>query len=87
MSIHRTPIAIDAASLPVEALELSGLEHEPVVIVETTEQGELVRKLTPPEKNDYQKRTGKNVFFASEQEFDEAMLAVAFEDQSSDGYR
>ena len=84
MSSVLAPIIVDAKRLPVEVLERSGLEHEPVVVVESTERGELVRQLTPAEKNDYQERTGKNVFFASEEEFDEAVLALPYEDKLSD---
>jgi hypothetical protein len=54
------------------------------VIVESTARGELVRKLTPEEKNDHQEHTGRNVFFATEQEFDEAMLAAPYEGEQRD---
>ncbi len=84
MSSVLAPIVVDAKRLPPELRERAGLEHEPVVIVESTERGELVRKLTPAEKNDYQARTGKDVFFASEQEFDEAILALPYDDGSPD---
>jgi len=84
MSSVLAPIIVDAKRLPVEVLERSGLEHEPTVIVESAERGELVRKLTPTEKNAYQERTGENVFFASEQEFDEAVLALPYEGKSSE---
>jgi hypothetical protein len=50
-----------------------------VLIVESTERGELVRKLTPTEKNEHQERTGESVFFATDQEFDEAMVAAPYE--------
>jgi hypothetical protein len=72
-------IVVDAKRLPREVLERSGLDHEPVVIVENIGRGELVRKLTPAEKNDYQARTGESVFFASAEEFDEALLALPYE--------
>jgi hypothetical protein len=45
-----SPIVVDATRLPRELLERAGLEHEPLVIVESTARGELVRKLTPDEK-------------------------------------
>ncbi|MGH2832399.1 MAG: hypothetical protein ACRDK2_06450 [Solirubrobacteraceae bacterium] len=82
MSGVLTPIVVDAKRLPPELRERVGLEHEPMVIVESTERGELVRKLTPAEKNEYQERTGENVFFGTEQEFDEAILAVPYDDGS-----
>jgi hypothetical protein len=84
MSNVLSPIVVDSKRLPRELLERAGLEHEPVVIVESTDRGELVRKLTPAEKNEHQERTGENVFFASEQEFDEAVLAVPYEGEQRD---
>jgi hypothetical protein len=84
MSSVLTPIVVDAKRLPRELLERAGLEHEPLVIVESTARGELVRKLTPYEKNEHQERTGESVFFASEQEFDEAMLAAPYESAHPD---
>jgi hypothetical protein len=84
MSSVLSPIVVDAKRLPRELLERAGLEHEPLVIVESTARGELVRKLTPYEKNEHQERTGKSVFFASEQEFDEAMLAAPYEGEHQD---
>lgn len=73
------PIIVDAKRLPRELLERADLQHESLVIVESTERGELVRKLTAAEKNEHQERTGENVFFATEQEFDEAMLAAPYD--------
>jgi hypothetical protein len=73
------PIVVDAKRLPRELLERADLQHEPVLIVESTERGELVRKLTPTEKNEHQERTGESVFFATDREFDEAMLAAPYE--------
>jgi hypothetical protein len=79
MSSDLAPIVVDAKRLPREVLERSGLTYEPVVIVESTVRGELVRKLTPAEKNDYQACTDENLFFASAEEFDEALLALPYE--------
>lgn len=73
------PIIVDAKRLPRELLERADLQHEPLVIVESTERGELVRGLSPTEKNEYQERTGESVFFATAQEFDEAMLTAPYE--------
>jgi hypothetical protein len=84
MSSVLSPIVVDAKRLPRELLERAGLEHEPLVIVESTARGELVRRLTPDEKNEHQERTGESVFFASEQEFDEAMLAAPYEGEHQD---
>jgi hypothetical protein len=47
------------------------------------EDGPTVRgvcKLTAVEKNEYQERTGEDVFFATEQEFDEAILALPYDE-------
>lgn len=62
-----------------ELLERAGVEHEPVVMLERTDAGALVRKLTVAEKLDHAERTGENVFFGSDKEFDEAVLAVPYE--------
>src|SRR5438445_12677973 len=79
MTDVQSPMVVHAARLPKELLERAGLEHEPVVMLESTDAGALVRKLTPTEKNEYQERTGENVFFATEQEFDEAILALPYD--------
>jgi hypothetical protein len=71
-----SPMVVHSVRLPEELLRRAGVEHEPVVMLETMDGGALVRKLTPAEKNEYQERTGENVFFASEQEFDEALLSL-----------
>ncbi len=74
-----SPMVVHATRLPEELLERAGLEHEPVVMLESTDAGALVRKLTPIEKSEYQERTGESVFFATEQEFDEAVLALPYD--------
>ena len=79
-----SPMVVHAARLPEELLKRAGLEHEPVVMLESTDGGALVRKLTPTEKNEYSERTGENVFFASEQEFDEAILALPYDGDPED---
>jgi hypothetical protein len=79
MSRVLSTMVVHANRLPSELLERAGIEHEPLVMLESTERGALVRKLTPIEKNDYQERTGENVFFATKQEFDEAVLAIPYE--------
>lgn len=48
-------------------------------MLESSSRGALVRKLTPTEKNGYQKRTGENVFFATAEEFDDAILAAPYD--------
>ena len=58
----------------------AGIELEQVVMLETTPEGALVRKLTPIEKNEYQLRTGQSMFFATAEEFDEALMALPYEE-------
>ena len=53
-------------------------------MLESADGGALVRKLTPAEKNEYAERTGENVFFATEQEFDEAILALPYDGETED---
>jgi hypothetical protein len=79
-----SPMVVHASRLPEELLKRAGLEHEPVVMLESAEQGALVRKLTPIEKNEYSERTGESVFFATEQEFDEAVLALRYDGDAED---
>jgi len=78
------PMVVRSSRLPSELLKRAGLEHEPVVMLESTDRGELVRKLTPIEKNEHQEHTGENVFFASEQEFDEAALSLPYDGEPDD---
>lgn len=51
---------VHANRLPAELLERASVEHEPVVMLESTTNGALVRKLTPAENNEYSLRTGEN---------------------------
>jgi hypothetical protein len=70
------PIVVHAARLPEEILVRAGLGMEPLVMLERTEPGGRVRKLTVAEKIEYADRTGANVFFGSDQEFDNAVRYV-----------
>ena len=77
MTAHTlTPMVVHAARLPEELLVRAGIENEPLVMLESTDAGGLVRKLTVAEKIEYAERTGENVFFGSDQEFDEAVRSV-----------
>lgn len=71
-----SPMVVHAIRLPAEVLERAGVEHETVVMLESTADGALVRKLTPTEKNEYQLRTGESVVFLSSEEFDEALMTL-----------
>jgi hypothetical protein len=78
MAAHSlTPMVVHAARLPEELLVRAGIENEPLVMLESTDAGGLVRKLTVTEKIEYAERTGQNAFFGSDQEFDEAVRSVA----------
>jgi len=59
MAIILSPIVVHANRLPAELLERAGVQGESVVMLESTAQGALVRRLTPTEKNEYQLRTGR----------------------------
>jgi hypothetical protein len=71
-----TPMVVHAARLPEELLVRAGIENEPLVMLESTDAGGLVRKLTVAEKLEYAERTGENAFFGNDQEFDEAVRSV-----------
>ncbi len=78
MAAHAlTPMIVHAARLPEELRVRAGIESEPLVMLESTDGGGLVRKLTVAEKIEYAERTGENVFFGSDQEFDEAVRSVS----------
>lgn len=74
MATVPSPMIVHAARLPAELLARADAEHEPVVMLESSSRGALVRVLTPTEKNEYQERTSENVFFATAEEFDDAIL-------------
>ncbi len=75
-----SPMIVHASRLPEELLVRANLEHEPLVMLESTPDGALVRKLTPAEKVQYSERTGESVFFGSAAEMDEAVLGIPVED-------
>jgi hypothetical protein len=54
----------------------AGLEYERVVMLEPTETGLTVRKLTAAEKVAHTERTGEAAFLGSEEELDAFMDAV-----------
>lgn len=76
MATALSPMIVHASRLPEELLTRADVEHEPLVMLESTPDGALVRKLTPAEKVQYAERTGDRVFFASAAEMDEAVLGV-----------
>jgi hypothetical protein len=84
MATVLSPMIVHASRLPEELLARADLEHEPLVMLESTPDGALVRKLTPAEKVQYAERTGESVFFGSAAEMDEAVLGVAVDDPADE---
>lgn len=80
MATVLSPMVVHASRLPAELLARADVEHEPLVMLVSTPDGALVRKLTPAEKLEYAERTGESVFFGSSAEMDEAILSVPVED-------
>ena len=76
MATVLSPMIVHAPRLPEELLARADVEHEPLVMLQRTPDGALVRKLTPAEKVQYAERTGESVFFGSAAEMDEAILGV-----------
>lgn len=79
-----SPMIVHASRLPDELLARADVEHEPLVMLESTPDGALVRKLTPAEKVQYAERTGESVFFGSAAEMDEAVLGVPVDHPAAD---
>jgi hypothetical protein len=65
-----------AADLDRDLLRAAGLELEPLVMLEPTDSGLTVRKLTPAEKLAHTERTGEPAFLGSDEEFDAFLDAV-----------
>jgi hypothetical protein len=84
MATVLAPMIVHASRLPEELLVRADLEHEPLVMLESTPDGALVRKLTPAEKVQYAERTGESVFFGSAAEMDEAVLGVAVDEPAGE---
>ena len=70
------PTITRASDLDRGLLVAAGLEYEPVVMLEPTETGLTVRKLTADEKIDYTERSGEAAFLGSEEEQDEFFSAL-----------
>jgi hypothetical protein len=70
------PTITRATDLERGLLIAAGLEYEPVVMLEPTETGLTVRKLTVDEKIDYTERSGEAAFLGSEEEQDEFFAAL-----------
>ena len=62
------PTVMRAADVDPGLLRAAGLELERVVMLEPTENGLTVRKLSPAEKIDHSERTGESAFLGSDEE-------------------
>jgi hypothetical protein len=70
------PTITKAADLNRGLLEAAGLEYEPVVMLESTETGLVVRKLTAAEKIAHSERTGEAPFAGSDEDLDQLFAAI-----------
>jgi hypothetical protein len=70
------PTVMRAAELDPNLLRAAGLEHEPVVMLEPTQNGLTVRKLTADEKIDHSERSGESAFLGSDEEQEEFFAAL-----------
>lgn len=71
-----SPTIANAADLDRALLVAAGLECEAIVMLEPTETGLTVRKLTVDEKIDHTERTGEPTFLGSDEEQDEYFAAL-----------
>jgi hypothetical protein len=62
------PTVTPSSDLDPDLLRAAGLELEPVVMLEPTQNGLTVRKLTPVEKGEHSERTGEPAFLGSDEE-------------------
>jgi hypothetical protein len=70
------PTIVRAEDLDVGLLRAAGLELEPVVMLEPTDDGLRVRKLTAAEKVAHSQRTGEAAFAGSDEELDALFAAI-----------
>jgi hypothetical protein len=70
------PTITRAADLDADLLRAAGLELEPVVMLEPTENGLTVRRLTAAEKVAHTEATGEPAFLGSEEELDAYFAAI-----------
>lgn len=71
-----SPTITKGADLDRGLLVAAGLEYESVVMLEPTETGLTVCKLTVDEKIDHTERTGEPTFLGSDEEQDEYFAAL-----------
>ncbi|MEA2313045.1 MAG: hypothetical protein QOE28_3013 [Solirubrobacteraceae bacterium] len=70
------PTVTASAEIDPALLRAAGLEHERVVMLEPTDAGLTVRKLTPLEKREHSQRTDEPAFLGSEAELDAYLAAI-----------
>jgi hypothetical protein len=70
------PTITRASDLDRGLLVAAGLEYEPVVMLEPTEDGLTLRKLTATEKIKYSERNGEAAFAGSDEELKELFEAI-----------
>ena len=71
------PTVVPAREVNPDLLRAAGLEYERVVMLEPTDTGLTVRKLTAEEKIDHSERTGESAFLGSDEEQQEFFAALA----------
>jgi hypothetical protein len=71
------PTVVRSADMDASLLRAAGLELERVVMLEPTDQGLMVRKLTVEEKVDHSTKTGEAAFLGSDEEQEEYFAALA----------
>lgn len=73
----RAPAVVRACELDAGLLGAAGLELEPVVMLEPTEDGLRVRKLSADEKVERCLRTDEPIFMGSEEDQEAVFAALA----------
>jgi hypothetical protein len=68
---------VRAGDMDASLLRAAGLELEPVVMLEPTARGLMVRKLTVEEMIEHSAATGESVFLGSDEEQGEYFAALA----------
>ena len=66
-----------ASNVDLGLLRAAGIELEQVVMLEPSERGLIVRKLTPEEKVEHSERTGESAFLGSDEEQEAFFAALA----------
>jgi hypothetical protein len=78
------PTVVRTAELDADLLRAAGLELERVVMLEPTDGGLTVRKLTAAEKVAHTERTGEAAFLGSDAELDAYFDAIPAADDPAE---